>query len=62
MMHLYSHSVINDDQDAAADDRQNHMLADDGLVAFLVGINCDAELPSMVSGGVTATTRTSRVV
>lgn len=57
-----SQSVINDDQDAAADDRQNHMLADDGLVAFLVGINCDAELPSMVSGGVTATTRTSRVV
>lgn len=58
----HSQSVINDDQDAAADDRQNHMLADGGLVAFLVGINCDAELPSMVSGGVTATPRTSRVV
>lgn len=26
-----SQSVIIDDQDAAADDRQNHMLADDGL-------------------------------
>lgn len=24
------------------DDRQNHMPADDGLVALLVGINCDA--------------------
>ena len=52
---------VGDDGDLAPDQRQHHRLADEGLVAIVLGCTATAVSPSMVSGRVVATTMNSAI-